>query len=280
MRTKEELKQVGMFMLLCLPISWLLTAVAYEFYVKDEQIVPWAAIMMNIVCFMPMIAAVLACKFTKEKVSQLKMFPNLQGNGKVYALAILIGVALSLADYLITTLFFPDMYSLAEGVTTLLVVFAILDGVAKGCLQFFALMGEEVGWMGYLYPRMEKLCGTTLALILTGIIRGCWHIVMLAGGENFGISFVTLCISNILLGSVLVLVTKVSNSVIPAAIVHALTNVVPVAIASILYVDSTIEKNNQFTIGMITMIPAVLLGGACYVILIKKYQVKRVVWKE
>lgn len=107
-------------------------------------------------------------------------------------------------------------------------------------------MGEELGWMSYLFPRLEKLCGTTVALVLTGIIRSVWHIVMLVQNENFLAGFLSLSVSNILMGSVLVWATKASKSVLPASLIHVMTNA----------------------------LPGVIAGVICYIVLLKKYRVE------
>ena len=114
------------------------------------------------------------------------------------------------------------------------IVVATLIMLVVCCMQFWVGMGEEFGWMGYLFPRLEKLCGTTVALILMGIIRSGWHMVMIVQNENFLAGFLSLSVSNILMGSVLVWATKASKSVLPASLIHVMTNALPGVIAGVI----------------------------------------------
>jgi membrane protease YdiL (CAAX protease family) len=47
----------------------------------------------------------------------------------------------------------------------------MIDGLVFGTI--FAL-GEEVGWRGYLLPRLLSL-GPTRAILLSGLVHGIWH---------------------------------------------------------------------------------------------------------
>lgn len=256
--TKRDIKQLAIFLLICLPITWILNLLG------DTMLF----------CFVPAIAAVLTCIITKVKLRELMMFPKLKRNGKVYLFAVLCGVFLSVAGELLLPVCFPKVAVFSEEASPLAVIFTVLLITAIGIVQFFILMGEEIGWMGFLFPRMEKLCGTTGALLLTGLIRAVWHLGLLIQMEDVLLNFAALLISNIVLGSILVLVTKKSDSVIPASIIHVLTNAVPSAIAGFMIIDETLYQANYWGIYFVTLIPNVIVAGACYYILIKKYKVK------
>ena len=60
--------------------------------------------------------------------------------------------------------------------------FGILSGLLAGFI-------EEVGWMGYAYPRMERKFGTWRATIYLGLLHGVWHAMAgyLGEAEAFGI---------------------------------------------------------------------------------------------
>ena len=49
---------------------------------------------------------------------------------------------------------------------------------------FFAA-GEEIGWRGYLLPRLRRLWGTPVAVIVSGIVWGAWHAPIILLGYNF-----------------------------------------------------------------------------------------------
>jgi membrane protease YdiL (CAAX protease family) len=57
-----------------------------------------------------------------------------------------------------------------------------------------AALGEEIGWRGYLLPRLDQRYGLLPAAILVGIVWGIWHLpadyVALKGyGDWFGVAF-------------------------------------------------------------------------------------------
>lgn len=271
---KETGKQLGIFLGICLPVTWLLMGIGYT-GVSGEEMEPWANLLITFACFMPAIAAIVTSLLTKEKLKNLQFMPKFKGNGKVYLIAILLGIFLSLADVLLMAVLFPDKVKLHEEATVAMVVFSLLIMLAMALLQFWVGMGEELGWMGYLFPRLEKLCGTTVALIVTGVIRGLWHLVMLVQTGNFLTAFLTLCVSNILLGSVLVWATKASKSVIPASLIHVMTNALPGALAAYMVMDESVYSEAFNGMDVVTMLPAVVVGMICYIILIKKYQVEK-----
>lgn len=271
---KEAGKQSVIFLGICLPITWLLMGIGY-IGVSGAVMEPWANLLITFACFMPAIAAIVTSLLTKESLWKLQFLPHLKGNGRVYILAILLGIFLSLADILVLVVFFSDKVSFHEQASVAMVVFSFLTMLAMSFLQFWVGMGEELGWMGYLFPRLEKLCGTTVALIATGIIRGLWHLVMLVQTGNFLTAFLTLCASNVLLGSVLVWATKASKSVIPASLIHVMTNALPGALAAYMVMDESVYSETFNSMDVVTMLPAVVVGVICYIVLIKKYKVEK-----
>lgn len=268
-KKSNELKQLGIFLVICLPVTWGLMTIGYRGILPDGNMEPWANVLLNIACFMPAIAAVIACLISKEKLCSLQFLPKFQGHGKVYLSAVLLGIILSCADLLLLAVIFPKRFYFTEEATLGVVVFNLLFAVAMSVVSFFVSMGEELGWMGYLYPRMEKVCGTTAALLLTGIIRSSWHMVMLLQQENPLGGFLSLTVSNILLGSVLVWVTKASRSVIPASMLHAMTNGVPSAWMASMVLDDSIFNNDFGMEKLVQLLPAIVIGGGCYLALRK-----------
>lgn len=46
------------------------------------------------------------------------------------------------------------------------------------------MLGEELGWRGYLYQRLERWCGLHRVLF-TGAVWGVWHAPLIAMGHNY-----------------------------------------------------------------------------------------------
>lgn len=262
-------KQLGIFLLLCLPVTWLLMGISYMMDSNDKA-TAFSIALLSLGCCVPAIAGVLTCVITKEKLFQLNFFPKLPGNGLVYFLAIISGVMLSLMPTLLTVMFFSDVQSFYEDTGTLTISFTILLYTAVGIMQSFLLLGEEIGWMGYLFPKLETLYGTGISIIFTAIIRTLWHLVMLIQMEDFLFNLLSLFLSNLVLGSLLILLTKASGSVVPAAITHALTNTVPMALNGFLVTDNVLYQANHMEIYFVTLIPELILGVVCYFILVRK----------
>jgi membrane protease YdiL (CAAX protease family) len=62
---------------------------------------------------------------------------------------------------------------------------AIVGLVAVSFLAFF----EEIGWRAWLLPRLENRLGPRLAIIITSLIWGLWHVpYQLSGIQSFGAS--------------------------------------------------------------------------------------------
>jgi membrane protease YdiL (CAAX protease family) len=94
---------------------------------------------------------------------------------------------------------------------------------------FFA-MGEEIGWRGYMLPRLKTL-GVFRAMLVVGFLQGVWHLpIMLAtpwyhsSGNGLivvPLFLVTLTLAGVLLGYL----RFTTGSVWPCAIAHATYNV-------------------------------------------------------
>lgn len=90
-------------------------------------------------------------------------------------------------------------------------------------------LGEEIGWRGFLTPRLTALSGFIIATLITGVIWACWHLPMLVlsdynggGDKTFEMaSFVVLVVS---ISGVFAWLRLKSGSLWPAATLHASHN--------------------------------------------------------
>ena len=107
--------------------------------------------------------------------------------------------------------------------------FVLVAFVGLAFSTFFA-MGEEIGWRGYMLPRLKTI-GVFRAMLVVGFLQGVWHLpIMLAtpwyhsSGNKFivvPLFLVTLTLAGILLGYL----RFTTDSVWPCAIAHATYNV-------------------------------------------------------
>ncbi len=273
--SKEEKKSCGMgialFLLMCLPVTWILMGIGIKINENGENAGLYN-IMMNISVFMPAVAGIIACLVRKEGIGSLMLLPRLKDNGALYLVAIFGGAIFAVSSEVLNILILPDVEKLVPNAMPDL-LFTLLLYTVLGVVGLFGLLGEEIGWMGYLYPKMEKVFGISISLVLMGVVRGLWHIVMIIGmsldAKTVIEGIVSLSISNILLGSVLVYFTKKSGSIIPACIIHALTNTVPGALMAYIVINPVAYELRNTQIQLIGYIPAFIVGGICYVLLLR-----------
>ena len=95
-------------------------------------------------------------------------------------------------------------------------------------LNALAAMGEEIGWRGWLLPRLMPL-GTAPAIVLTGVIWGFWHAPLILLGYNYADApgWIALgCMSGmcISIGILLAWLRLRSQSVWPCALAHGAVN--------------------------------------------------------
>ncbi len=108
-----------------------------------------------------------------------------------------------------------------------LVGLQLLSVLIAPVLNAFAAFGEEVGWRGYLLPKLLPL-GQVPALLISGVVWGLWHAPIILLGHNYpnnpvaGVfMMVGLCI---ILGIIFGWLRLASRSLWPAVIAHGALN--------------------------------------------------------
>lgn len=194
----------------------------------------------------------LVCSIFESGDGKRNVF-HLKRSWKVYILSILSTVVLFyLADPLML-LYFPNQVTttFSMGSIPKIALMALL-----GTAAFIECLGEELGWIGYLYPRLEKIMGTALSCVVLGIIRGAYHIGILVLMEYPLQMFAEITISNICLSFWMIYLYKKSNSIFPCSIQHGISNLLPIFLIyeSSWYYTSVLPM-------VICMLPAALFGA-------------------
>lgn len=175
-----------------------------------------ASLLYAILMWIPTIAAVIANK------GQLKCFRRCKLKYIIFSLLLpftYIGI-----PYLIVWKVFPDTFINQGSVLYVLIVITL-----GTIISLLTALGEEIGWRGYMFTTLNKDYGLNIALIVSSLFWCIWHLPLLIWGSYmnttptwYRIPAFILCIFP--LGVVEGLITLKSNSVWPAAILHATHN--------------------------------------------------------
>lgn len=259
-------KELWIYTLVLLVITNVIWYAGFSIFLKDEGNVA-AVLLLGLGSFMPAIIAVIMCKINKLKLRTLLINPHIKKSWKVYLTAIAVSLLIVYSTDLLPLLFFPkDVMIASENLTLIffgrIILFTVLSAVSS-----IELLGEELGWMGYLFPRLEKEYGTYLSIPMVALIRTLWHLVYIIkiDGTLFGVCY--LFLSNLSLQSVLVYVTKKSDSVFPAAVVHAVTNIM-FGLSFVTYTEE-FYKSNRIKFDMVGLIPLIIIGAVFFTLLFR-----------
>lgn len=262
---KREILIFSSIVIFTANVMW---GIGYYFRMIDEGSIS-SVLPLMVACFIPLITALVMCAVTKTKFETLKVKPNIKKSWKIYLLAILVGLVLVYSSDLIPLLVFPKNVSIAPESKSVLFFGKIALYTIISVIESIELLGEELGWMGYLYPRLEKEFGTFPGIALTAVIRTLYHLValiLIAGSVNDAmIAVMSLFLNNLFLQSALVYVTKKSDSVFPASIIHAISNIL-VTLSFVTYPDGFDER---IPFRMVGLIPVVIIGILFGVLLFK-----------
>lgn len=275
---KTARTEIWVFIICCLAATGMMALCAALLGVDSESAV--VSLFISLSCLMPAMTAIVMGVIKKRSIEDFRVFPRLRQNKKVYLTAVLAGLAITLIDQPLEALFFPRTVQFSNFHVTEF-VFSVLFLLAASMIEIITLLGEEAGWLGFLFPRLEKLHGTVLAVVFMGIIRGVWHLVMYLalGSEDVWISFLMLTINNVLLDSLFICLMKKSSSIIPATLVHAINNTLPSAYMMYVVTDEALYKQNMVSIQIVTAIPSVIVGVVCYTLLFQWIKKQNLEWE-
>ncbi|WP_167137442.1 CPBP family intramembrane glutamic endopeptidase [Diaminobutyricimonas sp. TR449] len=90
-------------------------------------------------------------------------------------------------------------------------------------------LGEELGWRGWLQPRLSERYGQWTGAVITGVIWGLWHAPMVLLGYNYPgypavAALAFMVVACVLMSVLLGWITDASGTVWAAALAHAFIN--------------------------------------------------------
>lgn len=239
-------KRLILFILIAFAAAWtifLLGPLCGISYGSSPSLVILAAAM-----FTPSLANVLTRIITKEGFQQFYLRPRFKGQIKRYLLLYFGPTVLLFFSSLLYFLIFPQQFdpaltalqslaatgSTATGLSaSALLLISTLQVILIGpVINIIPTLGEELGWRGYLLPKLRLFLSDRGALLITGVIWGLWHLPIIVMGHNYGTAYfgypylgilamVVFCVS---LGIIEGYTFLKMKSVIPAAMIHSLIN--------------------------------------------------------
>ena len=244
---RENLRRLGLYLLIAFALSLLLIV----FRKPMETSARVSFIIIQLFSFSPAIACLITRAVTKEGFGDMKLHFNFRGNFRWYLLAFAVPLVCFSASQLLPVIIGGHGSRLsAFTVDNVLSVIFILMG--QSAVVSAGLLGEELGWRGYMNRKLEPLVGTLGTCLIGGIIWGLWHFPIdisnyLGGYGSFSFSM-KLAFGRLVLltcfGVFLMWLTKKTDSVFPAVVAHFMFNASQNAIME-LFMQSDIPEDTD-----------------------------------
>lgn len=146
-----------------------------------------------------------------------------------------------------------------------LLVGQLVNVVIGAVINTVPALGEELGWRGYLFPRLLRL-GTVPAIVVSGVVWGVWHAPLLVLGYNYPgasplVAIAAMCGMATVVGAILAWVRMRSDSVWPAALGHGAINAAAGFTFVLAEAGATVDTTQASILGWSGwIVPAVLVA--------------------
>lgn len=242
---KENLRRLGLYLLIAFALSLLL--IVFRKPMETSAMVSF--IITQLFSFSPAIACLITRAVTKEGFGDMKLHFNFRGNFRWYLLAFAVPLLCFSASKLLPVIM-SGYGSRLSGFTADNVLSVIFILMGQSAVVSAGLLGEELGWRGYMNRKLEPLLGTFGTCLIGGIIWGLWHFPIdisnyLGGYGSFSFSM-KLAFGRLVLltcfGVFLMWLTKKTDSIFPAVVAHFMFNASQNAIME-LFMESDIPED-------------------------------------
>jgi membrane protease YdiL (CAAX protease family) len=110
--------------------------------------------------------------------------------------------------------------------TAITIIAIILLGTVEVIRASATTLGEEIGWRGFFIYELRKVLSFTGVSVFSGIVWAAWHWPLLVYySNNMLLEFITFFIVIIAMSFIMAYYTFKSNSLWPAVLFHAVSNV-------------------------------------------------------
>lgn len=241
---------------------------------KTENLI---ALLMWMPALAGIISSIVAIKDRGEKVSFKNVMNTLsfrKTKFKYILMGLLIPMVYLLVPYVIFWIIKPQSLVLEDGLVFILVQSLILLVVGTA-VSLGTAIGEEIGWRGFEVPSLIENWGLNKTLAFSSALWCLWHFPILLGtsymeGTPVAYKLIAFTLTIFPIGVICGLLTYISKSIWPAALIHAAHNnydqqiLGPITVASdkMYFVSET---------GIITMICTWTIAVILYVYVKKHY---------
>lgn len=183
------------FLILTFAISWTFFLIPLAFKANPAAYSQAALLCWTIGMWGPGIAAIVTTLFVdKRPFSDLRL--NKFGKFRFYLIAwflfpLLAALTVALTGIIGTGIFDPNFTTMNQIASsqsipvTILIISQLIQGLLLGPIfNIFATLGEELGWRGFLLPKLLPI-GQWKAILVSGLIWGFWHAPVILQGHNF-----------------------------------------------------------------------------------------------
>ena len=233
---------------LFLIITFVLSGICYYIRIVGGDA---AAGMTSILMWCPAISAFIIKRiyYRKEKLlgwNRCKFTYILIG---LFVPVIYLGLSYSLYWIINRDVITGEIYSNSIGILFVLFISSIITAT-----------GEEIGWRGFLLPKMSELWNVKTAVVVSGLIWAIWHFpLMIAGlyipGTPLWYQLSIFTIEIIAITAIMAIIRLKSKSVWPAIILHASHNYFD----QIIFSPLTIGEKSAYIVGETGVITAVII---------------------
>jgi membrane protease YdiL (CAAX protease family) len=241
----DEKRRLIIFIILTISIAWIIFLQVPVWglkYGSGNSVLIVAAAM-----FAPALSNILTRLITREGFQNMCLKPHIKKYWKDYILLYFGPTVLLLLSGGFYFLIFPGSFdrsfsylnkiaaasSNSGMIPVRLIQIQFLIFILIGpIVNIIPTLGEELGWRGYLLPKLRGLFSDRMALVFTGIIWGFWHTPVIVMGHNYGteyagypwlgiLAMIVFCVA---LGIIEGYFAMKMESVIPAAMIHSTVN--------------------------------------------------------
>lgn len=270
------MRGIKWYLLFSFGICW---AIGGWLHFSGAYLLPNVALALSLCMLAPTLAVLLTKLITKEGWSDIGFRPRLRGHIRFYLLGWFGPPLLILAGAGLFFLCRPGTFTGAPLANPGVAVQLILSALAAPLLNIVFCTGEELGWRGYLLPRLLQHCSMRKTLLLSGLIWGVWHAPLIAMGHNYGtgyagwpwlgiLAMVVFCFA---CGCLFSYITLRTGSFWPAALAHGALN--GMASVSLVFLADATAANpfvGPLPTGWLGGLPLLAAGLLCFFLLSRK----------